>query len=108
MKVHGSAFSGCMRCHRLGVMGDTLHLLDLPSQALAVQNRLAGRAAEEKLAWLAARGQLTRVPVRDPRFPPTFRFVSSIGMECVFFLHGDEFVLVGDNTTYTAREQDRD
>jgi hypothetical protein len=108
MKAHGSVRAGCMRCHRLGVMGDTFHLLDLPSQALAVQRLLAGRTAEEKLAWLAARGQLTRALARDPRFPPTFRFVSFIGMECVFFLHGDELVFVGDNTTYTARGQDRD
>jgi hypothetical protein len=28
-------------------------------------------------------------------------------MECLFFIDGDEFVFIGDHTTYTAGEQDR-
>lgn len=88
-------------------MNDTFHLLDLPSQALAVQRVLRGRTTEEKLVWLAARGGLSRVPLAIPDARPTYKLVSSIGMECLFFIDGDEFVFIGDNTTYTAREQDR-
>jgi hypothetical protein len=83
-------------------MTGAFHLLDLPSQAPAVQRLLRGRAAEEKLAWLAAHGTLTLIPIRVRNSKPTYRFVSHIGMECVFFLDGDEFVFVGYHTTYTV------
>lgn len=88
-------------------MSNTFHLLDLGSQALAVQSLLKDRTAEEKVAWLAARGEISRIPMTIPNAPPTFRFVSSIGMESVFFIDGDEFVFIGDHTTYTAKERDR-
>ena len=51
------------------------HLLDLTSQALAVQRLLHGRGAEEKLDWLAARGHLERVATSVPNARPTWRFV---------------------------------
>jgi len=35
---------------------------------------------------------------------PVYRFVSIIGMDCVFFIDGDELVFIGDNTTYTVNE----
>lgn len=73
-------------------MSDEFHLLDLPSQALAVQRLLKGRTTQENLVWLAARGRLARVPISVPNARPTYRFVSSIGMECAFFIDGDEFV----------------
>src|SRR5690348_6728069 len=37
-------------------------LLDLPSQAIAVQHLLRGTSLEEKLAWLAGHGTLTPKP----------------------------------------------
>lgn len=87
-------------------MSSAFQLLDLPSQANAVQRLLQGCAAEEKLAWVAARGELTRIPISIPNARPTYRFVSTIGMECIFFIDGDEFVFLGDHTTYTVREID--
>lgn len=87
-------------------MSGAFHLLDLPSQAIAVQRLLQGRPAEAKLAWVAARGELTRIPIPIPNARPTFRFVSTIGMECMFFIDNDEFVFVGDHTTYTVGEND--
>ena len=84
-------------------MSGTFHLLDLWSQGLAVQRLLAGRRADEKLAWLAAHGVLSRTHTPVPNARPTYRFVSYIGMECLFFIDGDEFVFIGDHTTYTAR-----
>ncbi len=88
-------------------MSDVFHLLDLPSQALAVQRLLKGQKGEEKLAWLAKAGKLTQVLVSIPNARPTYRFVSSIGMECVFFIDGDQFVFIGDHTTYTAKGPDQ-
>jgi hypothetical protein len=84
-------------------MSSAFHLLDLPSQAIAVQRLLKGLTAEEKLAWLEAHAALSRVPI-PPNFNPTYRFVSFIGMECLFFIDGDEFVFIGDHTTYTVKE----
>ncbi len=79
-------------------MRGTFHLVDLWSQALAGQRLLKGHSEEEKLAWLAARGKLFRF--LHPNAKPTYIFVSSIGLEVPFFFDGDEFVLVGDHTTY--------
>jgi len=87
-------------------MSSNFPLLDLPSQAIAVQRLLMGRAADEKLAWMAAHGELSRVLIRTPDARPTYRFVSTIGMECVFFIDGDQFVFIGDHTTYTVKEHD--
>jgi hypothetical protein len=84
-------------------MAEDFHLLDLPSQATAVQRLLRGNTAEHKLEWLAVRGDLSRVAVTIPNARPTYRFVSSIGMECLFFIDEDEFVFIGDHTTYTGQ-----
>jgi hypothetical protein len=87
-------------------MSSTFHLLDLPSQALALQRLLKGRDAKEKLVWLAEHGRLLRVATSITNAAPTYRFVSFIGMECLFFIDGDEFVFIGDNTTYTVKDRD--
>ncbi len=80
------------------------HLLDLPSQAIAVQHLLKGQSPEEKVAWLAAHGRVALVPTRIPGTRPTYSFESHIGMQCHFFIDGDEIVFIGDHTTYTAKE----
>ncbi len=85
-------------------MTNEFHLLDLPSQGNAVERLLTGCSAEEKLAWLSACGEISRVPIRLPNSRPIYRFVSTIGMECVFFIDDDKFVFIGDHTTYTATE----
>jgi len=85
-------------------MSDDFRLLDLPSQAAAVQRLLSGRTLEEKRVWMAAHGELSRVPIAVPTARPIYRFVSSIGMECLFFIDGDQFVFIGDHTTYTVEE----
>jgi hypothetical protein len=86
-------------------MQSEFHLLDLRSQALAVQRLLKGRAPDEKLAWLGARGELSRVAVHVAIAPPTYHFVSTVGLDCFFFIDGDEFVFLWDHTTYTAKEE---
>jgi hypothetical protein len=83
-------------------MSSAFHLLDLSSQAAAVQRLLWGRTAQEKLEWVASYGELTRIPITVPNASPTYRFVSNVGLECVFFLDGDRFVFIGDHTTYTV------
>jgi hypothetical protein len=84
-------------------MPDAFHLLDLPSQALAVQRLLSGRPEREKLAWVGAHGRLIPVEVRVPGTRPVYRFESVLGLDCLFFIDGEEFVFIGDHTTYTVK-----
>ena len=85
-------------------MPDTFHLLDLPSQAIAVQRLLSDRAEDQKLAWLAAHGALVPIETRIPGERSVYRFESALGLECLFFVEGDEFVFIGDHTTYTVKD----
>jgi|GEM_PF-1168712 len=84
-------------------MTDAFALIDLPSQALAVQRLLAGRQEGEWLSWLAARGRLTPVETRDPGARTVYLFESALGLSCAFFIDGGEFVFMGDNTSYTVK-----
>lgn len=86
-------------------MPTPFRLIDLPSQALAVPRLLHGLPDEEKLAWLASRGKLSRVPTGGPGARPVFRFESSIGLQCCFFIADDEFVFMGEHTTFTAKPE---
>jgi len=80
-------------------------LLDLPSQAIAVQDLLRGRSAEETIDWLKAHGTIKQIRKTTKDERQTYFFVSSVGRECAFFIEGDDFVFIGDNTTYVVREE---
>jgi hypothetical protein len=77
-------------------------LIDLVSQAGAVQRHWRGWQVDEKFAWLDARGTLTRIETPVPNARTSYRFESRVGRDCVFFLDGDKIVFVGDHTTYTV------
>lgn len=84
-------------------MSQDFHLIDLVSQAGAVQRLLAGKTDSEKLAWLAARGRLEPVVMRqDGR--QTYHFESVTKQEAAFFFDAGEFVFVGDHTTFTVAD----
>ena len=78
---------------------DTFHLLDLASQAQAVQALLVGRPLDEKVAWFNAHGKLSSLPPPLAGARQVYSFESSIGMRCLFFIDNDDLVIVGDNTT---------
>lgn len=84
-------------------MPDNIVLIDLPSQALAVQRLLAGRPEGEWLSWLAGRGRLTTVESRGLGDRPVYLFETALGLSCAFFIIGGEFVFMGDNTVYTVK-----
>jgi hypothetical protein len=84
-------------------MSDIFHLLDLPSQALAVRRLLSGQPDGQKLSWLGARGKLASIDVIFPGARTVYHFESALGLQCAFFFDGDEFVFLGDNTTYTVK-----
>ncbi|MCE9532692.1 MAG: hypothetical protein K8T89_16470 [Planctomycetes bacterium] len=76
-------------------------LIDLVSQGEAVQRHLKGIPLHEKLEWLAERGKLDLMSIRKG-FPPMYRFESSVGLYCCFFIRDDLIVFIGDNTTFTV------
>jgi hypothetical protein len=85
-------------------MTGTFALLDLPSQALAVEQLLKGRTDEEKLAWLCGHGRLVLLSPAFSGSKPSYLFESVMHLRCVFFIVGDKFVFIGDHTTYTVKE----
>jgi hypothetical protein len=85
-------------------MRDVFPIVDLVSQAAAVQRHIKGWPTQDKLDWLAARGRLTAIVIRQRGAPPTFEFESGVGLHCVFFLSGDQIVFLGDQTTFVTSE----
>ena len=81
-------------------MCDSFAVIDLVSQAGAVQRHLRGVSPDEKLAWLAARGRLFLGATGFPQ--QTYWFQSIVGLYCCFWIEGDQFVFIGDNTTFTV------
>jgi hypothetical protein len=84
-------------------MSDTFHLLDLPSQALAIQRLLSGQTEDQKLAWLSMHGKLSPFVSPIPGARQVYLFESTLGFHCGFFFDGDEFVFMGNHTTYTVK-----
>lgn len=81
---------------------NAFHLIDLASQAEAVQSLLAGRSKEEKVAWFEQHGNLSPTSVDFGGDSPVFHFESSQGLRCSFFLKGESLVFIGDNTTWSV------
>lgn len=83
-------------------------LVDLVSQAVAVKSVLAGKSEQEKIDWLKSRGLCTIVPSPIPFGPhPYVVFESTTGIRCSFFIKGDEFFFIGDNTVFTVPNTNR-
>lgn len=72
----------------------TFHLIDLASQAQAVQLLLQGKSTKEKIEWLSSHGSLTLHPKTRPDEQQHYWFESSTGATCCFFLNDDDFVFV--------------
>ncbi len=85
-------------------MDADFHLIDLVSQAVAVQSLLRGMPVDEKIAWLSSRGALTPKPKTRADERQIFWFESRTGRSCAFFLDGDEFIFIGDHTTFTVSD----
>ena len=85
-------------------MRDDFHLVDLVSQAPAVQSLLRGKTVDEKLAWFSSHGTITPKPKTTPDERQCFLFESPARAACCFFIDGDEFVFIGDHTTFTRSD----
>jgi hypothetical protein len=85
-------------------MKGTFHLIDLISQAGAVQSLLRGKSSEEKIEWLSAHGSIIPKPKTQQDERQCFWFESPIKVNCCFFLDDDEFVFIGDCTTFKVSD----
>jgi hypothetical protein len=86
-------------------MKRTFPLIDLISQAGAVQSLLRGKSPEEKIEWLSAHGTITLKPKTQQNERQSFWFESPTKANCCFFLDDDEFVFIGDHTTFKVSDQ---
>ena len=86
-------------------MKGDFHLINLISQAGAVQSLLRGNSTEEKIEWLSAHGTITSKPKILQNERQSFWFESPTKTSCCFFLDDDEFVFIGDHTTFKVSDQ---
>jgi len=98
----GAAAAAAQRPYVMQRSEDSFHLIDLASQAEAVQALLDGRSKDEKVAWFERHGKLTPTSAHFGSDPPVYQFESSVGLQCVFFLKGESLVFIGDNTTWSV------
>jgi hypothetical protein len=80
-------------------------LIDLISQAKAVQSLLHGKSAEKKIEWLSAHGSIVLKPKQQQDEQQCFWFESTIKVNCCFFLDDEEFVFIGDGTTFKISDR---
>jgi hypothetical protein len=81
-------------------MNDVFHLIDLRSQAVAVQKFLYGKSAQEKIEWMRTQGKVLFNRLAPQGSIQTYTFESCSGIRCVFFFDGEEFIFVGDHFTF--------
>jgi hypothetical protein len=85
-------------------MSAFFHLIDLVSQADAVERHLSTLSAAEKLEWLSTAGKIEARPKEYPFEEQSYFFESATGTTCCFFFKNDHFVFIGDHTTFTAKK----
>ncbi len=76
-------------------------VVNLASQAEAVAEYVRGWSKEHILQWLGRQGEL--VKLENVSTGEVFSFRSRMGFEVKFFLEGDQFTFLGDNTTWMPR-----
>jgi hypothetical protein len=76
-------------------------VVNLASQADAVARHVQGWSKEQILVWLSRQGDLERFA--DIYGREIFRFRSRVGFEVGFYLDGDEFLFLGDHTTWKPK-----
>ena len=76
-------------------------VMNLASQAEAVAGHVRGWPKEHILHWLGQQGEL--VKLENVSEGEVFSFRSWVGFEVKFFLEGDQFTFLGDNTVWKPR-----
>ena len=81
--------------------GSSFTVINLASQADAVARYVEGWSKEKILNWLSCQGELERRT--DIYGNEYFSFNSRFGFQVNFFLDSDEFLFVGDHTTWEPK-----
>ncbi len=76
-------------------------LIDIVSQAIALQKHITGWSKEEFISWLQEQGTLKEFS--DIFGNEVFSFESSVGLFAIFYLRENQFTFIGDNTTYQPK-----
>ena len=76
-------------------MAEEFHLIDLVSQAVAVENLLHEKSESEKLDWLSLNGKVSQMEKKFAEWPNTYIFVSKTGLQCAFIFKDGGFYFVG-------------
>ncbi len=78
----------------------TFQVVDLISQAVAIEEKLAGKSDREIINWLQDRGKIQKLEKGLPQSKQLFRFHSYIGVEATFFIDSGKFFFIGDHSTF--------
>ena len=79
-------------------------VVDLISQASAIEKQLAGRSDVEIISWLECKGQIEKLKKQLPQEKQLFRFNSYLGMEAIFFVNNGQFFFIGDHSVFRPKE----
>jgi hypothetical protein len=77
-------------------------VIDLVSQASAVASHVRGWSKEQILCWLDEHGIVRTDP--NIRGQEIYFFSSRTGIDAAFYLDGDQFTFIVDNTTFPQSE----
>jgi len=76
-------------------------IINLASQAYAVARFVEGWSKEQIIDWLRRQGELNGFT--DINGKEYFNFKSKFGFEINFYLNEDEFLFLGDHTTWRPK-----
>ena len=78
-------------------------VIDLESQAGAFSRFVRGWPEQRILVWLSWYGEIEGFHVPGSVLTPFYHFTSGPGLSTSFHLKGDQFVFIGDNTTWVPK-----
>jgi hypothetical protein len=81
--------------------GSSFTVVNLASQADGAAHYVEGWSKEKILDWLSRQGELKRLT--DIYGNEYFNFNSRFGFDVNFYLDGDEFLFVGDHTSWKPK-----
>jgi phage-related protein len=83
-------------------LNTNFQLIDLASQAGAVQKLLEGKTETEIVAWISQQGQIEPIPKTNPEYKQVYRFTSQLAIEALFFFHDGKLAFISDHTAFTV------
>lgn len=78
-------------------------LIDLRSQAYAVEQLFVGKSETAILEWLKTKGKLEEREQLSSKFTKVFQFSSLFNFEAVFWLENSKFIFIGEHNTFNGQ-----